>query len=447
MLVDRTLVNCKVYLEGDILEAGIAIENGKIVKIGKEPNLPESSEKINLNGCLALPGLIDVHVHLRDQRQAYEETFYTGTAAAVAGGITTVLDMPNNEPLTMSVQTLRERMKTAEKQALTNIAFYSAFPEEKDQIIQIVKEGAVAFKIFLIKKIGGLNIDDDYEILKALEETGNLNVPVCFHAENRREVEDLMQKLIFEGRNDIKAYLEAHNPDIEAKSVERVIKLAEKSKAKVHVCHVSSSKSLMLISEAKEKGLNITCEVTPHHLLLSTEDFGEKGSLLITDPPVRSEEERQSLWNELKNGIIDVLASDHAPHLLEEKFSDEIWKVKPGIPGLETTLPLMLTQINKGAISIQELVRLMAENPVKIFGLDGKGMLKEGFSADITVVDLHRRGIIDSSRFHSKAKYSPFDGWQVKGMPVKTFVNGVLVMDNGEIVAEPGVGEIIRKKF
>ena len=447
MLVDKVLTNCKVYVNGEILEAGIAIENGRITKIGKEPNLPKSSEKKNLGGCLALPGLIDIHVHLRDQEQAYEETFYTGTAAAAAGGITTVLDMPNNEPVTMSVEALRQRMETAEKQALTNIAFYSAFPEEKSQIARIVKQGAVAFKIFLTKSIGGLNIDDDYEILKVLEETRDLNVPVSFHAEDRREIENLTQKLVFEGRNDIKAYLEAHNPNVEVKSVERVMRLAEESKAKVHVCHVSSGKSLKLILNAKRKGLNVTCEVTPHHLLLSTEDFGEKGSLLITDPPVRSKEEQQNLWNELKSGTIDAIASDHAPHLLEEKFSDEIWKVKPGVPGLETTLPLMLTQVNKGLISIQELVRLMAENPAKIFGLKRKGELKEGFSADITVVDLNKEKIIDSSKFYSKAKYSPFDGWRVKGVPVKTFVNGVLVMDHGEIVAEAGVGEIIRRCF
>jgi len=447
LLVDKTLTNCKIYIKGEILEAGIAIENGKIIKIGKEPNLPESSEKINLEGHLALPGLIDIHVHLRDQKQAYEETFYTGTAAAAAGGITTTLDMPNNEPVTMSAEALRERMRTAEKQALTNIAFYSAFPEEKGQIADIVREGAIAFKIFLVKKIGGLDIDDDYEVLKALEETRNLNVPVSFHAEDRREVGDLMQKLIFEGRKDIKAYLEAHNSKVEANSVKRVIKLAEKSRANVHICHVSSSESLELISEVKKKNINVTCEVTPHHLLLSTKEFRERGPLLITDPPVRSEKERQGLWNGLKSGIVDAVASDHAPHLLEEKFSDEIWKVKPGVPGLETTLPLMLTQVNKGSISIQELVRLMAENPARIFGLDGKGWLKEGFSADITVVDLNKESIIDSSKFHSKAKYSPFDGWSVKGVPVKTFVNGVLVMDCGEIVTDPGVGRIIRKKF
>lgn len=447
MLVDRLLLNSKVYFRGEIIEAGIAIENGKIFKIGKEPTLPKASEKIDLNGLLALPGLIDVHVHLRDQKQAYEETFYTGTAAAAAGGITTVLDMPNNEPVTMSAESLRERMKTAEKQILTNLAFYSAFPEEMSQIARIVEEGAVAFKIFLVKQIGGLNIDDDEEIVEALKITRDLDVPVAFHAENRKDVEVLRQRLILDNRNDIWAYLKAHNVDVEAKSVRRVVRFAEVSEAKVHVCHISSAKSLAHILEAKERGFKISCEVTPHNLLLSSEDFWEKGSLMLTDPPVRGEDEQQLLWEGLRKGIIDVLASDHAPHLLEEKFSDEIWKVKPGIPGLETTLPLMLTQINRGLISIHDLVRLMAENPARIFNLSERGALEEGFVADITVVDMHKGGIIDPSRFYSKAKYSPFDGWPVKGLPVKTFVNGLLVMDEGEIVAKPGVGRIIRKKF
>ena len=223
--------------------------------------------------------------------------------------------------------------------------------------------------------------------------------------------------------------------------------MAESSDTHVHICHISCGEALKLISEAKKRRIKISCEATPHHLLLSSNDFSEKGSLMLTDPPVRSKEEQQLLWKGVSEREIDIIASDHAPHALEEKFSDEIWKVSPGVPGLETTLPLMLTQVNRGLLSIDDLVRLMAENPAKIFGLDGKGALKNGFSADITVVDLNREGIIDSSKFYSKAKYSPFDGWVVKGLPVKTFVNGVLVMDEGEIVAKPGVGRIIRRKF
>ena len=446
MLVDTVLLNCKVYQDKEIFEAGIAIENGKIVKIGKPPNLPDASEKIDLKGCLALPGLIDVHVHLRDQELAYKETFHTGTAAAAAGGITTVLDMPNNKPTTMDAHTLQERIRIAESQILTNVGFYSAFPEEKTQIQQIIEVGAIAFKIFLVKQIGGLNIDDDQEIIEALNSAEELQTPVAFHAENKREIEEKMQKLMLEGKNDIWAFLEAHNPNAEIKSVKRIIALAEHSNAKVHICHVSCSETLKLISEAKKKGIKVSCEVTPHHLLLSSDDFWEKGSLMVTDPPVRSKEEQQLLWKGISKGLVDVIASDHAPHALEEKFSDEIWKVSPGVPGLETIVPLMLTQVNKGLISIDDLIRLMAENPAKIFGLNGKGFLKTGFSADITVVDLNREGIIDSSKFYSKAKYSPFDGWLVKGLPVKTFVNGVLVMDEGEVVAKPGVGRIIRRR-
>jgi len=446
LLVDTVLLNCKVYQDKEIFEAGIAIENGKIVKIGKPPNLPNASEKIDLKGCLALPGLIDVHVHLRDQELAYKETFHTGTAAAAAGGITTVLDMPNNKPTTMDAHTLQERIRIAEPQILTNVGFYSAFPEEKTQIQQIIEAGAIAFKIFLVKQIGGLNIDDDQEIIEALNSAEELQTPVAFHAEDKREIEEKMQKLMLEGKNDIWAFLEAHNPNAEIKSVKRITALAEHSNAKVHICHVSCSETLKLISEAKRKGVKVSCEVTPHHLLLSSDDFWEKGSLMVTDPPVRSKEEQQLLWRGISEGLVDVIASDHAPHALEEKFSDEIWKVSPGTPGLETIVPLMLTQVNRGLISIDDLIRLMAENPAKIFGLNGKGSLKIGFSADITVVDLNREGIIDSSKFYSKAKYSPFDGWLVKGLPVKTFVNGVLVMDEGDIVAKPGVGRIIRRR-
>ena len=166
--------------------------------------------------------------------------------------------------------------------------------------------------------------------------------------------------------------------------------------------------------------------------------------MLLTDPPLRSIDVVNGLWNAVRNRQIDIIASDHAPHLISEKRAESIWDVKPGIPGLETTLPLLLTEVNEGHLSIGMLVRLMAEKPAEVFHLNHDGALKEGHNANITVVDMHRKGRIDASKFRSKAKYSPFDGWVVKGMPVKTFVNGRLAMDEGEAVAEAGAGRVLR---
>jgi dihydroorotase len=200
------------------------------------------------------------------------------------------------------------------------------------------------------------------------------------------------------------------------------------------------------VVDGKKSGMPVTCEVTPHHLLLSADDLKRIGTLALTMPPIREKHHASALFAGVKSGWVDIMGSDHAPHALQEKKAESVWDAKVGIPNLETTLSLMLTQVKHGKLSIDDLVRLMAEKPAEIFQLKGKGFLREGNSADITVVDLRRKYKIDASKFHSKAKYSPFDGWSVEGKAVKTFVGGQLVMDEGEIVADAASGSIIRRE-
>ncbi|MFX0094083.1 MAG: dihydroorotase family protein [Candidatus Hodarchaeota archaeon] len=443
MLVDTVLCNTKIYIQGGIVEAGLAIEEGRIVKIAKKTNLPPASTKINLKGDIALPGLIDSHVHLRDQQLAYKEDFLTGTAAAAAGGITLAVDMPNNKPVTFSSSSLRERMKLAEKRVLTNVAFYSAFPKRLEKIAEVVKAGAVGFKVYLSRKIGGIDIDDDEVLLAAFREATANGVPVAVHAEERKILEERKRELEAAGRSDVWAYVRAHPVEAEVQAIRRIVKLIKKSGVRVHFCHVSSALGIKAIIGAKKEGLPVTCEVTPHHLFLSSEEYKRSKSFAITDPPLRTDEDVSVLWSALKGGFIDMVASDHAPHALDEKDVESVWEAKPGIPGLETTLPLLLTQVNKSHLSLAELVRLTATAPANIFHFSNRGSLESGNRADIVVVDMKKEYKIASSVFFSKAKYSPFDGVQVRGKPVKTFVNGRLVMDGGEIVAEFGSGEVI----
>jgi len=444
LTVDMVLYNAKVYTQGRIKDAGIAIEDDKIVRVAKEANLPSASNRIDLKKRLALPGLIDVHVHLRDQQQAYKETFSTGTAAAVAGGITTVLDMPNNKPVTMDSASLKERIRMAERNIFANVGFYSAFPENLDEIERVVKEGAFAFKLYLTTQIGGLDIDDDEALLSSFNKAGRLGVPVAVHAEDKNMIEGISEAERKIGHNDSETYLKAHSPEAEAKAVERILKIAYKTNMQLHFCHISSKKAVTQISNARKKGLKVSCEVTPHHLFLTSDDLKEQGTLMLTDPTVRNRDIVEELWNALKNNHIDIVASDHAPHLITEKKADSVWNVKPGIPGLETLLPLLLKEVNEGKLSIHDLVRLTAEKPAELFHLHGFGLLGEGFKANITVVDMRRQGKIDASKFYSKAKYSPFDGWQTGGVLVKTFVNGQLVMDEGEVISEAKAGVILR---
>jgi len=444
--VDLVLHNTKIYTPRGIVEAGLAVDEGRILKIAKETNLPHASERMDIKGKIVLPGLIDPHVHLRDQQLAYKEDFFSGTSAAAAGGVTLTIDMPNNKPVTMSATSLRERMKLAETRAVVNIAFHSAFPESLEEIPRIVKQGAVAFKLYMSKKIGGVDIEDDDALLRAFSKAGKMKVPVSVHAEDKKTLETVKKEMQQAGRRDMDAYLKVHSPDAELKGVQHIIQLAEKTSVHIHFCHVSSAEGLKAILKAKNMGLLVSCEATPHHLLLSSKHLKRYKTIAVMDPPLRTEKDVETLWEALRHGLIDAVASDHAPHTIEEKKAESVWEVKPGIPGLETTLPLLLTQVNEGRLAMSDLIKVTSKRPAEIFHLRDKGSLTEGCWADLVVVDMKRKYRIDSSKFYSKAKYSPFDGWRVKGKPMKTFVNGQLVMDAGEIVENPGAGRILRWK-
>jgi dihydroorotase (multifunctional complex type) len=444
LIVDSVLTNAKAYLNGQVVDCSIAIEEGKIFKIGKETQMPNADQKTNLKNLLVLPGLIDEHVHLRDEGKAYKEDFQTGTAAGAAGGFTTVLDMPNNEPVTMSKETLRNRMAIAERKVLVNVGFYSEFPKKLAEAKDIISEGAVGFKLFMGCQIGGLNIDDDQALYDAFKEVAEVNVPLAVHAEDKELLTKNEGKLKQVRKSSVVAFQEAHSETVELKAIERLLKISAQTDVRLHFCHVSTEEGLNAIIEAKKSGRKVTCEVTPNHLLLSTADLEHYGQLLIMAPPLRSKNHVEALWKGLEAGWIDALGSDHAPHALSEKSASSVWNVKVGVPGLETTLPLILTLVKKNRLSLAQAVQLLGEKPAEIYGLNDCGRLEQGKNADLTVVDFNRKFKIDASKFKSKAKYSPYDGWEVQGKPVKTFVNGLLVFDEGEIVAKAGSGSIVR---
>lgn len=438
--VDLNVVNAKIFMMGEFVEAGISIEADRIYKIAKATNMPRASETIDAGGKVVLPGLIDAHVHLRDLGLSYKEDFFTGTCAAAAGGFTTVLDMPNTVPPTNTPERLKEKNQRAEKQTMINVGFYAALPSQYEQFKEMIENGAIAFKIYLSHPPTELDILRDDVLLEAFKRIKQLNCPVAVHAEDGAEIRRKEEEFQKSEKTELEHFLKVHTVETEVNAVRRVLNLAKQTGVQLHFCHVSAAESLELL---KKREPRVTCEVTPHHLFLTTADLHRQGRIALTDPPVRSRLNAFKLWRGLNEGAIDILASDHAPHALKEKQRENIWEVPPGIPGLETTLPLVLTQVNRGQVSWSQLIQLLAVKPAEIFRLD-RGSIREGGFADLVVVDAHREYKIEASRFHSKAKYSPFDGWKVKGKPVKTFVNGTLVMDEGEIVAKPGAGRIVR---
>ncbi|MCX8170977.1 MAG: dihydroorotase family protein, partial [Candidatus Bathyarchaeota archaeon] len=291
MTVDLVLKNAKIYLPGRLVEAGLAVDDGRIFKIAKEANLPRASEIMDLDGMLILPGAIDVHVHLRDQEFSYKEDFYSGTCAAAHGGIILVIDMPNNKPVTASSRALRERMNVASGKIIVNTSFYSAFPENMGEIKEIADVGARAFKIFLSHKVGGLDPDDEEKVVAAFREVANNGLPIAVHAEDGVLLREKVNRLRLNGRDDFSAFSEAHSAEVEIRGIRRAIRLARESGVHTHICHVSTAEGLKIIHEAKSSGLPISCEATPHHLLLSKKHMDKAGNIALTNPPLRSPED------------------------------------------------------------------------------------------------------------------------------------------------------------
>lgn len=378
MPVDLNITEAKILAGNDIVECAIAVDEGKIVKIGKLVNLPKASTTTNVKGNLVLPGLIDAHVHLRDLELSYKEDFTSGTYAAAVGGFTTVLDMPNTKPPTNNYARLKEKIRSTRSQVVVNVGLYGAFPIDEIDYEEMARLGVIGFKLNLLNPTTELDIDDDDALLKALKRTSELGLVTAIHAEDRLTVAKLEERLRKAGKNTPAAYLGAHTPKAEITAVERILKLIKKTSISVHFSHVSAAESLPLIAKSKQEGLAVTCEATPHHLFLTETELTGLHGIALTDPPIRSRSNAAKLWDGLDKRVIDIVASDHAPHSLDEKIKTNIWEVMPGIPGLETTLPLLLTQINRGELSLRRLIEILAEKPAKIFGLKGKGRIESG---------------------------------------------------------------------
>jgi len=439
---DTNIIGARLLVGNDLTEGGISIEDGKIIKIGKRSNLPKAGQSYNVKGLVAIPGLIDSHVHLRDLQLSYKEDFYTGTCAAAAGGFTTVLDMPNNVPPTNSVANLRLRRDAAVSKIVVNVGFHAGLVNDEAELRGMRSLGAFSFKLYMNNPEAPINVDSEAELTSALSTCGLLKMPVTIHAEDRETIEKRLKE--YHGKSlGIEDYAYVHGPEAELKAVKRALEAAGASGATIHLCHITLASSVAVIKEAKDRGIAVSCEFTPHHLFLSRKAMEQFGGWALSDPPLRDAQNARALLKELSSTPFVIVASDHAPHNLAEKSSQDAREIIPGIPGLETTLPLMLNHVKKGDLPLSRLVEVLAERPARIFRLRGKGVLTEGSDADITLLDLDSEHTIDPEQFHSKSRYSPFAGMKCKGRVSKVFVGGQLAFDNGEITTPAGTGRVI----
>lgn len=443
--IDLVIKNARIYFKDQITEGGIAATDGKIVKVGKSSKMPSAEHIIDAKNNLIIPGAIDIHAHLRDLNYVDKEDFYTGTCAAANGGITTVIDMPNTNPPTISSNLLQEKMETAQKKIVTNVGFYSGIPDELSDLKSLVNSGIFGFKLYLATSLGNFDITSRDSLEELLQRVCHLNVPLLIHAERKEDIEKQSEQIKSSNLSSQESYLRSHSDEVEKRAIEFFLELNRPIGTHVHVCHVSTASGVEIIRRKKSQGDKITAEVTPHHLLLSVNDLQKYGTYTKMLPPLRTPDQAQFLWKGLNDGVIDVIATDHAPHGFSEKECD-FSVAANGIPGFETLIPLLFTAMHDGKIELSQLVQKVAVNPAKFLNLQTKGKIEVGFDADLTVIDAHKKFEIDVSKFYTKAKFSPFHGREVIGLPVMTIINGCIVMQEGEILIPKGTGKIIKRQ-
>jgi len=435
---DLVIKNATVVTCDSTFRAGIAVTDGLISSLGSTENLPSAKRVVDASGLYVLPGVIDPHVHLREPGFTYKEDFHTGTKAAAAGGVTCVFDMPNNDPAIKSVEALISKIEVVKGKAMVDYGLYGLLNADNLQDLAGLREaGVIGFKCFLGKTLGPVEPPQDGEILEEFAEVAKLKMRVSVHAENASIVEWRIKRLRGEGRRDAGAHLESRPAVVEEEAIKRVITFARETGCKVNIAHLSSERGVREVRRAIGSGEDVSAETCPHYLLLDSARYEELGSSMKVNPAIKTPSDRAALWEGLRDGSIEMLGSDHAPHTEEEKKRPVIFDCLSGMPGLETMVPLMLTQVNKGLISLAQYVKLSSENPARRWGVfPKKGCLAVGSDGDFTIVDMKKSFRISAGGFMSKAKWSPFDGYEATGAPEFTIVRGRVVMERGGVESD-----------
>jgi dihydroorotase len=413
----------------------VAIKDGRILAVGAKEAMPPAREIFDASGLHVLPGAIDVHVHFRDPGYPHKEDFGSGTASAAVGGVTTVFDMPNTIPATGTAEVLAEKHAIAAAKACVDFGLYGLLGEDTiEHVPALVAGGVIGFKLYMGNTFGRIPSPSTGAMLEAFEVVAPTGKRVSLHAETNSIMERRQERLVASGRRDPLAHIASRPAVVAVEAVSRAAILAEWTGARIHILHISSAEELRPLREAKARGVDITGETCPHYLLLSTDDYHAMAGIIRVNPPVREARNQEPLWAALADGTVDLIATDHAPHSVEEKTRNDIWAVDCGFPGVETQMPLMLTEVNNRRLSICDYVRLSAYNPARIWGLyPRKGAVAPGSDADFALVDVARDHVLADSELQSRSKISPWNGRRVRGLPLHTMVRGRFVMKDRKL--------------
>jgi len=452
---DLVVKSDNIFINGRLDDCSIGIKNGIITTISRDDLVGE--KVIDAKGKMVLPGTVDPHVHIRAPGHDERETFESGSKDAALGGVTTIIEMPISAPPPHSPEIVKNRMNIADKEVVVDIAFFGAAGTDRlDDIISCSKSGIVAFKTFLHeappgreKEFIGLtapNTGDQYELMEKVAQT---DVMIAFHAENNDMIKKNISKLRKQGKTSPIYHGRSRPPVVEIETAAKILLFAEKTGAKVEICHITTPEVVELVNEARYKGVDVVAETCPHYLFLNENALNKIGVFAKVNPPLRSEEERQGMWEMVNDGSIDIIGSDHAPYTKAEKErgNEDIFTPPAGFPGLSTRLPLLFTAVKEGKMELEKMVELICENPAKVFGLfPKKGTIAIGSDADFVIIDPENKGKISKDKMFTRCRDSAlvYDGWEVFGIPEKTIVRGNIVFEEGKIIVSQGYGEIIK---
>nr|WP_315382646.1 dihydroorotase [uncultured Sphingomonas sp.] len=431
--VELKLRGGRVHLPSGPAEVDVGVSGGKIVTIG---DVGDAGETIDCTGLDVLPGVIDSQVHFREPGLEYKEDLESGSRSAVLGGVTAVFEMPNTKPNTDSEAAVADKLSRAHHRMWCDHAFYvGATNNNAEHLAELERmPGTAGVKIFMGASTGDLLVSDDANLARVLA-SGHRRVAI--HAEDEFRMQERLGERV---PGDPSSHPVWRDDESAILATRRILRLARAARRRIHVLHVTTPAELELLGQNKDIA---TCEVTPQHLTLAGEEaYPAIGTYAQMNPPIRSRAHRDGLWHWLRQGVPDVLGSDHAPHTLEEKAKP--YPDSPsGMPGVQTLLPLMLNHVAEGRLTLQRLIDLTSAGPQRIFGLVGKGRIVPGYDADFTVVDLKARWTVDEAWLASRCGWSPFTGMELTGRPVGTIIRGNRVMWEG-LLANQAIGEPVK---
>jgi len=455
---DLVLSKGRVVTATDSFDADIAVKDEKIAAIAGPKSL-KGSNVIDCAGLCILPGVIDSHVHIRYPGNQDREDFGTGTMAAAAGGVTTVLEMPVSFPCVRTGEMLRQRVAACAPSAYVDFAFYGAAGwDSVDDVRGTAEAGAIGFKTFLHaapagreEEFVGLCATDEASLLEVFKAVARTGLVSAIHAESNAICEKLTAAMRARGHVAPVAHAESRPEIAEIVSTASSLALAEEAGVRLQLCHMSTDRGVRMAWQARQRGLPVTVETCPHYLAADVSDLERLGPYARINPPLRARRTVEALWECLNNGMIDTVGSDHAPYLLREKTRGEsdIFAATCGSPGLETLLPVMLDAVSGGRTDINTLVRIMSSNAARIFGLyPKKGAIMVGSDADFTIVDLATRRPVRRDRMYTKARDVArlYDDRSLTGWPVMTVVRGHVVMREGQIQGKAGTGRFVAQE-